>query len=947
MRSLPVVLVVSVLAAGCGGGGSTGSTAAPCPSTQVMCGAVCVDPQTDRQHCGASGDCAGASAGTACAGGQVCSVGHCALSCQSTRVACDGGCIDPATDRSHCGASGDCAGANAGATCGAGEVCSGGHCALTCQATQVACDGTCIDPRTDRAHCGATGDCTGAGAGTACANGQVCSGGRCALSCQDSLVACDGTCIDPSTDRDHCGASGACAAGTAQAGAACQAGELCQGGRCVHTCPGAQIACNGECVDPDLDRAHCGATGDCAGANAGATCAAGMVCSGGQCQLTCQTGLVNCGGTCIDPRTDRQHCGVDGACAGGAVCAAGSICTDRQCVPSCPAGEYACGGGCIDPSTDATYCGAASDCTGGATCGAGTACIHGVCTACGATQAACAGQCVDPATSHDHCGASGLCQGAQAGVACRADQVCSGGQCACPSGTVACGGACVDPQRDDAFCGASGSCTGGSAGQACGPDQVCEQGACSTLHPFDWRPARLRTAPPHFVEDASTLAHIVFDGDQMKMIDRTGNTHWTMVGAVGATENGMWSPPQSWSGPFTQSAFWMGDAATKTFLDANTSGDFTVCARYKPGAHPLASPNKIIIANGKAEGSDLDVGGWALMQMHDCSCFHYHDDYFADCTSSGGRQQCAHHGEWMAPSCGTISAESLATLEWTWQCGGRAGAGLRTLRESWFGGDTYAMGGQSGSMGAFHPSAQLPTIGNYADGTGPLWDGGVYEIIVSSLPATDANMRGIVARASGGVAQRNEGPAALPGADGKVHLGAPSSLRVQSGGYVVEDQAVTIAGSIGAPASAGECFGYDVSVDDWTALSTWQEPMTIAAADGSTSTSVFWFNPVSDHALVVQIPGNANFSVDGRPPGTYGVLSRHAFLWCFDAADGKVRGYADGGSTPFAESATSLPAFKFPNLQDPATAVNLTIVSPQVRLYRFWACPGSAPASCW
>ncbi|WP_437814035.1 cadherin-like beta sandwich domain-containing protein [Sorangium sp. So ce1078] len=412
-----------------------------CQSGLIACDGTCIDPDTDRDHCGASGDCRGSEAGVACAAGEICDgAGECALSCQSGLVACGGTCIDPDTDRDHCGASGDCRGSEAGVVCAAGEICDGaGQCELSCQSGLIACDGTCIDPDTDRDHCGASGDCRGSNAGAACGAGEICDGdGECALSCQSGLIACDGTCIDPDTDRDHCGASGDCRG--SNAGAACGAGEICDGdGECALSCQSGLVACDGTCIDPATDRDHCGASGDCSGSNAGAVCGAGEICDGaGQCELSCQSGLVACGGRCIDPATDRDHCGARGDCSGsdaGAVCGAGEICDGAgRCELSCQSGLVACGGRCIDPATDRDHCGASGDCSGsdaGAVCAAGEVCSGGACEAsCALPLVACGGACVDPATDETYCGATGDCAGASAGSTCSAGEACVAGACA-------------------------------------------------------------------------------------------------------------------------------------------------------------------------------------------------------------------------------------------------------------------------------------------------------------------------------------------------------------------------------------------------------------------------------------------------------------------------------------------------------------------------------------
>ncbi|MFH0899530.1 MAG: hypothetical protein V2A73_02750, partial [Pseudomonadota bacterium] len=168
-----------------------------CPVGTVDCGGSCVDPNTDRTYCGAKADCGGANAGVTCPDGYMCNgAGVCELSCQDDLLDCGGICIEPNTNRTHCGAKGDCTGSNAGVACADGYVCNGaGVCELSCQAGLVDCGGTCIDPNTDRIRCGASADCAGANDGTVCPDGYVCNGaGVCELSCQAGLVNCGGTC---------------------------------------------------------------------------------------------------------------------------------------------------------------------------------------------------------------------------------------------------------------------------------------------------------------------------------------------------------------------------------------------------------------------------------------------------------------------------------------------------------------------------------------------------------------------------------------------------------------------------------------------------------------------------------------------------------------------------------------------------------------------------------
>jgi hypothetical protein len=81
---------------------------------------------------------------------------------------------------------------------------------------------------------------------------------------------------------------------------------------------------------------------------------------------------------------------------------------------------------------------------------------------CPTGQDFCAGACVDTKTTPAHCGGCNM--------ACAADQLCQGGQCACSPGQMNCSGSCVDLQTSSKACGACGN--------ACAPDEVCMAGKC-------------------------------------------------------------------------------------------------------------------------------------------------------------------------------------------------------------------------------------------------------------------------------------------------------------------------------------------------------------------------------------------------------------------------------------------------------------------------------------
>ena len=465
------VLGLAFALAGCGTSG--------CPDGFVECGDLCVDLSRDRSNCG---ECF-----LSCGSGLVCDgMGQCSATCQDGLVSCDNSCIDPLTSAAFCGASGDCAGENAGVACDVGDICVGGACQPTCQPGLVACGDTCIDPMNDNSFCGASADCAGENAGVICGTGQICAGGVCALNCQAGLLACDGTCVDPQTSQGFCGASGSCTG--EDAGVACPDGQVCSLGECAVDCAPGLVACDGTCIDPDTNNRYCGADDDCRGFDDGEECPSGEVCFNGRCEANCGPGLLVCDGRCVDPLTDNIFCGAEGTCLGeeaGSRCGAGRVCTGGSCERSCLPGSIACNNRCIDPLSDNVFCGASGDCldgNAGVACDNGTLCSGGVCElSCQAGFIVCDGVCTDPLISRRYCGATGDCTGDNAGVACDAGVACGNGECGgigCRTGQIICDGQCVDPFSNPDYCGATGDCSGANAGEVCMAGDGCYGGQC-------------------------------------------------------------------------------------------------------------------------------------------------------------------------------------------------------------------------------------------------------------------------------------------------------------------------------------------------------------------------------------------------------------------------------------------------------------------------------------
>ena len=401
--------------------------------SKVLCNGEFINPENDPRYCGARGDCKDDNPvswnyrGRICQGATpVCSNGRCVSACVGGQIVCDGRCVDPQTDMNYCGATGNCKDENAGERCTDGRICSGAVCATSCQAGLFLCDNKCVDGTTNPYYCGVTSDCTESNKGTKCEDTQVCVGGKCEYnSCQEPEILCStiggNRCINiQSDDADNCGACGykctdhpvafasanGCVAGVCQyqcinnmenvgsdntaatircvntftdvnncghKGIRCASGQVCVNGSCVqNSCAAPLVLCSttggNQCINIQSDDAdNCGACGyKCADhpiANATAT-----GCSAGICQYKCINNTENVGSDntaanirCVDTSTDINNCGGKGKkCDPGQ----GQVCVNSSCVQnSCFAPIVLCstttGNQCIDiEAHDSNNCGA-------------------------------------------------------------------------------------------------------------------------------------------------------------------------------------------------------------------------------------------------------------------------------------------------------------------------------------------------------------------------------------------------------------------------------------------------------------------------------------------------------------------------------------------------------------------------------------------------------------
>ena len=326
------------------------------------------------------------------------------------------------TDNTNCGTCGNnCSSKDAGYTCVSGEC-------IAADKSKVLCNGVFINPKNDPNYCGATGNCEGKNAGETCSGiTPLCSEGKCVSTCVGGQIVCDGRCVDPNDDTTYCGAKGTCEGNVSTdanyKGENCAnnpTNKLCSGGICKSSCPSGQIACNKKCIDPNVDTTYCGAKGTCEG--------------------TTSTADNYQGENCANNATDK-------------------LCAEGKCTSSCPSGQIACNKKCIDPKVDTTHCGARGKCDSGSVsdanyrgqnCAEGKKCTGGVCKiSCVSGQIECDGECIDPNTNPYFCGATGNCQGTNSGTDCTkspTNKLCANKTCtsSCPTGQTQCDGFCIN-----------------------------------------------------------------------------------------------------------------------------------------------------------------------------------------------------------------------------------------------------------------------------------------------------------------------------------------------------------------------------------------------------------------------------------------------------------------------------------------------------------------------
>ncbi len=511
-----------------------------CSASQAACDGICVDPNSDRDHCGARGDCYDPDedsdnyAGKKCAKDQECDEGKCSERiCSSPKIICDGECIDPMKKLEFCGAKGECNSIKPGSknyqgkNCGKLAKCVDGEC--TCQSGAILCDEHCVDPVEDHDFCGARGECSDSDEnsddyrGVKCKENEECKNRKCiSRECEGSQELCQGKdgesyCADLENDMDNCGM---CAKKCTDMTPDRQTAVKCAERNCIFECSEGYTNCGTEdslkCVSLD-ERENCGECGHQCGT--GEKCEnkvcvndpdiTGNTCPEDICNKdnSCQNTNSACGGGCTDCTILENSEG--GECING-------VCKISQCLTGFHLDSMNAGNKCVQNTNEEcapVNSSAVEDCTkkisgGKGVCGADGTCQFGQCDAglcqqgtmcfnddmhCGSSCENCSAKTAE--NKYWKCSASGVCEssGCRSGL-CNLDGQCVNTDkncgencrnCSVSHGKGRCdNGTCLLDGCDSGYYESGGKCLPyddshcGSSGKSCSSNESCIQGVC-------------------------------------------------------------------------------------------------------------------------------------------------------------------------------------------------------------------------------------------------------------------------------------------------------------------------------------------------------------------------------------------------------------------------------------------------------------------------------------
>lgn len=342
-----------------------------CPIGWANCNGVCTNLDS-AASCGAT--CATA---TACAANEVCDNNTCTLSCTTGTTACSGACVDTDSDANNCGACGNACAAGQTCTAGVCDACPD-LTPTECEAPLNACvdpradSSSCGDCDT---ICQAGEHCSTTSVRIASAS-QSGFTATFITSAPHFLVAGSEIVVDGVSVVGYNGAWEVVTVPTLTSFTAVLpvqnlppatggSTSFAESGMC---CGFGTDACNGACVDVTTDVNNCGECGN--------ACSNGAVCVDGACE--CGFGSITCGNRCITPTVDPLNCGACGNVCGTGTNVGKNFCVSGGCVAACPAPLTGCGTGataeCVNTDSDSDNCGAC-----GTKCPANQGCSAGAC----------------------------------------------------------------------------------------------------------------------------------------------------------------------------------------------------------------------------------------------------------------------------------------------------------------------------------------------------------------------------------------------------------------------------------------------------------------------------------------------------------------------------------------------------------------------------------------
>jgi hypothetical protein len=397
---------------------------------------------------------------------------------------------------------------------------------------------------------------------------------------------------------------------------------------------------------------------------------------------------------------------------------------------------------------------------------------------------------------------------------------------------------------------------------------------------FDWTPTSLVNPPRAFQEEGTTIGHIVWNGTQFHDRITGANFNLNTGGSYSTVSPGLDDPAQTYV-TFPSGSYWTEepDITHGSASHLDLTGDFTACAKFKPGTHPGMGLVKTIFAQGDPmmNGGTIHQG-FALMQMSVEYCFHYRTPL--DATAHAGMEVMSPIRP--GPPATNDALPDASPQLWTYDyiCGGRSGGNLPvgahgTVSNNWI----------TNEADVFSATAYPLAIGAMADGLFPAQDLGVYEIIIDRRPASLAVFREIVDRAEGRIlpgaanaqyqTTNNDGTS-VAGADGGTYMLPPyATLPVSTDGSGLLDEgkvALYTHPLAQDTSTSGFCLGAEVTADGaWSAVhgsivSFTDQDVTLQASPVTWDGSIFmgngtlpaWADGSSHTYRVCGTPGTPN-----------------------------------------------------------------------------------------